>query len=63
MISRAGFDPHYGTWIVAAALVGKERPYASIEDMKNEHGREPTPDETIARADSAVLADAWARTG
>lgn len=49
----------------------------SIEGMKNEHDREPTPDETagivwwnslaesdraawLARADSAVPADAWA---
>ncbi|RWB51883.1 MAG: hypothetical protein EOQ42_24755 [Mesorhizobium sp.] len=51
--------------------------YESIDGMKNEHDREPTPDETagmvwwnslaesdraawLARADSAVPADAWA---
>ena len=51
--------------------------YESIEGMKNEHDREPTPDETagmvwwnslaeadraawLARAGSAVPADAWA---
>ena len=62
--------------MVVPSLLGRA-PYARIEDMKNEHDREPTPDETagmawwnslteadradwLARAGSAVPADAWA---
>jgi hypothetical protein len=70
-----GFDPRYGAWTVPARLSGRAS-YETIEGMKNEHDREPTPDETagmvwwnslteadrtawLARAGSAVPADAW----
>ena len=39
---RAGL---IGTTAVVPILLGRA-PYARIEDMKNEHDREPTPDET-----------------
>ena len=64
----------HGRWL--QRLSGRAS-YESIESMKNEHDREPTPDETagmvwwnslavsdrtawLARAGSAVPADAWA---
>ena len=73
---RSGLDPHYGDGQWLQRLL-EGAPYASIEDMKDEHDREPTPDETagmvwwnslteadradwLARAGSAVPADAWA---
>jgi hypothetical protein len=76
MMRRAGFDPLYGLGRSLQRLSGRAS-YESIEDIKNEHDREPTPDETagmvwwnslseadradwLARAGSAVPADAWA---
>lgn len=50
----------HGRWL--QRLSGRA-PYESNEDMKNEHDPQPTPDETaawLARAGSAVPADAWA---
>ncbi|TIL47989.1 hypothetical protein [Mesorhizobium sp.] len=67
MISRAGFDPNYGQGRWLQRLSGRAS-FESIEGMKNEHDREPTPDETAGMVWWNSLAEsdraAWlARSG